>query len=459
MARAPFETSSSSHPLHQRVLAPLERFLHVEAASGIALLVAAAVALAWANSPWHSAYDSLWHTPVEVRIGDWLVAQPLHYWINEGLMTIFFLVVGLEIRREMHEGALSSPRLAALPLAAALGGVIVPAALYFVINVDPITRHGWAVPTATDIAFAVGVLTLLGRRVPGSLRVFLLALAIVDDVAAILIIALVYSSGIDLLGIYAALGGILLVLAFQRMGVQSAWAYVLPGAVVWSGMLYAGLHPTLGGVVLGLMTPVTAPRREGVLAEAAHAIDELGERTHDSPGDLKALVPPVQRLERVNRDLLPPVVRVEMRLHAWVAFGVMPLFALANAGVNVGGISWDVSGAPAVFVGVVLGLVLGKPCGVLAASFLAVKLGLCALPPGVDWRGIALAGALAGIGFTMAIFIANLAFDSAALLTTAKLGVLVASGLASILGLVAGLLLSRSRRVERPEGSREADPP
>ncbi|HKZ73661.1 MAG TPA: Na+/H+ antiporter NhaA [Steroidobacteraceae bacterium] len=431
-------------PLHERLLAPLERFLHIEAASGIVLLAAAALALAWANSPWHASYEALWHAPIEIRIGSWLTAEPLHYWINEALMTIFFLVVGLEIRREMHEGALSSLRLAALPLAAALGGVAVPAVLYLAINTDPATRQGWAVPTATDIAFAVGVLTLLGRRVPSALRVLLLALAIIDDVAAILIIALVYSSGIDVVGVSVAGAGVLTVLVFQRMGIQSAWAYVLPGAIVWSGLLQAGLHPTLAGVVLGLMTPVTSRSRDGLLAEAAHALDEIGERTRSSSRDVKQLVPPLQALKRANRDLLPPVVRVEMTLHAWVAFGVMPLFALANAGVNFGGIPWDVAGAPAVLLGIVLGLVLGKPCGVLAAAFLAVRVGLCVLPPGVNWRGVALVGCLAGIGFTMAIFIANLAFDSSALLATAKLGVLVASGAAAAFGLLAGFLVLRS---------------
>jgi Na+:H+ antiporter, NhaA family len=456
MTRSP-SSSSRLPPVRERLLAPLERFLHVEAASGIVLLAAAALALAWANSPSHASYEVLWHTPIELRIGDWLIAQPLHFWINEALMTIFFLVVGLEIRREMHEGALSSLPLAALPLAAAVGGITVPALLYLALNTDPATRQGWAVPTATDIAFAVGVLTLLGRRVPSALRVLLLALAIIDDVVAILIIALVYSSGIDILGVSVAGAGVLLVLAFQRMGVQSAWAYVFPGAIVWFGLLQAGLHPTLAGVLLGLMTPVTTRSRDGILAEAAHALDELGERARGSSRDVKELVPPMQALARANRDLLPPVVRVEMTLHAWVAFAVMPLFALANAGVNFEGISWDAAGAPPVFLGIVIGLVFGKPFGVLAAAFLAVRAGLCVLPPGVNWRGVALVGCLAGIGFTMAIFIANLAFAHDALLASAKLGVLVASGAAAAIGLLVGLLLLRSAvpRKEKVQGHGE----
>jgi NhaA family Na+:H+ antiporter len=287
----------------------------------------------------------------------------------------------------------------------------------------------------------------------------LLALAIIDDIAAILIIALVYSSGIELVGIAISVAGVLVVLAFQRVGVPSAWAYVLPGAIVWSGLLKAGLHPTLAGVILGLMTPITARSRDRVLAEAADAFDELGKRARGSLSDVKGLAPPVQTLGRAQRDLLPPVVRVEVTLHGWVAFGVMPLFALANAGVNFEGISWSTAGAPEVFLGVILGLVIGKPLGVLAAAFIAVKAGFCALPAGVNWRGIALVGSLAGIGFTMAIFIANLAFESVALLATAKLGVLAASGAAAASGLIAGFLLLPPRSDAQPESQRSSERP
>lgn len=454
MTRSPI-ASSLSPPVRSRVLAPLERFLHVEAASGIVLLAAAALALMWANSAWHASYEALWHAPIEFRFGDWLLAKPLHYFINEGLMTIFFLVAGLEIRREMHEGVLSSMRQAALPVAAAIGGVALPALVYLSINFDPLTRQGWAIPAATDIAFAVGVLTLLGRRVPAGLRVLLLTLAIVDDVAAILIIAFLYSSGIDLLGAAIAGAGVLVVLAFQRIGVRSAWTYVAPGAIVWCGLLFAGLHPAVAGVLLGLMTPVATPSRDGLLAEAAHALGELGERSRSRAHDVRALASPMQAFARANRDLLPPVVRVEMALHSWVAYGIMPLFALANAGVNFEGIAWSTAGAPAVFIGIVAGLVLGKPCGVLAATYVAVRTGLCVLPTGVSWRGIALVGCLAGIGFTMAIFIGNLAFASSPLLAPAKLGVLAASGAAAAIGLVLGSVAFRPpRRAEQLDAPR-----
>lgn len=426
---------------HQRLLAPLERFLDVQAASGILLLAAAILALAWANSPWHASYHALWHAHIEIRIGPWLIAQPLHFWINEGLMTIFFLVVGLEIRREMHEGALASLRQATLPLAAAIGGVAVPALLYLSIAGAVETRQGWAVPTATDIAFAVGMLTLLGARVPPALRVLLLALAIVDDVAAILIIALVYSDGVGGGGAALAGSGVLAVLLFQRLGLRSAWYYTLPGAIIWWGLLAAGLHPTLAGVVLGLMTPVRAVGHGVALEEAAAALGELGERTRRSALDIPRLLRPLRALARANRDLIPPVVRVELGLHGWVAFGIMPLFALANAGVHVGGVALDDAGAAMAFFGCAVALAVGKPLGVLAGAFAAVRLGLCRLPAAISWRGIALIGVLAGIGFTMAIFIANLAFPSPDLLAAAKLGVLVASGAAALAGVLAGLAL------------------
>jgi NhaA family Na+:H+ antiporter len=249
--------------LAQRAFSALKRFLHIEAVSGIALLVMAVVALLWANSPFAPSYDALWHMPVSFGLGSLVFSQSLHFWINDGLMTIFFLVVGMEIRREIHEGALSDVRQSTLPMAAALGGVLVPAAIYLAFNVQGGQPSGWAVSTATDIAFAVGVLAILGRSIPGNLRVFLLTLAIIDDVIAVLIIAFVYSGGLDYSGFAVAGLGLLMVLGLQRIGVWSAYAYVIPGAVVWGGLLMTGAHPTLAGVVLGLMTPVVSvPMRE-----------------------------------------------------------------------------------------------------------------------------------------------------------------------------------------------------
>jgi len=426
-----------------RLLAPLDRFLHIQAASGIVLLTVTILALAWANSPWHASYETFWHAPVEFRVGGWLIAEPLHFWINEGLMTVFLLVVGLEIRREMRDGVMSSLRHAALPVAAAFGGIFVPAVIYLAINADAPTARGWAVPTATDIAFAVGVLMLLGPRVPSQLRALLLAIAIIDDVAAVLIIALVYSGGIDWSGLAVAALGVLGVIAFQRADIRNAWAYVLPGTVLWAGLLKAGLHPALAGVVLGLMTPIAVRDKDRLLAEAAHALDALAQRDGESFRDIRKIVSPMRTLSRAQRDLLPPVVRLEASLHGWVAFGIMPLFAFANAGVHFAGVDWAIPGTSDVFLGILLGLVLGKPAGVLAAAWLAERLALCTRPPGVTWGGIALTGCLAGIGFTMAIFIANLAFTDEALLGAAKIAVIVASGGAAALGLCTGFLVLR----------------
>ena len=426
-------------PVGARFFSAVERFLHVEAAGGVALLIAAAVALAWANSPWADSYHALWHAPVTLGIGSLISTQSLHFWINDGLMTIFFLVVGLEIRREIHEGALSSLRLAAVPLIAASGGVIAPALIYVAFNMDPLTRHGWAVPTATDIAFAVGILALLGSRVPPVVRILLLALAIIDDIAAILVIAFFYSSGVKLAGLAIVAAGIAGVLLFQRMAIRSPFLYVFPGAVVWGGMLYAGVHPTLTGVVLGLLTPVVPlAGRDNPLAVAGHALESFRERLSGTRTDVNGLVHPVQELARAQQQLIAPVLSVQAGLHPWVAYGIMPLFALANAGVSLEGLTFADPNAASVAIGVVLGLVVGKPVGIMLLTLLAAKLRLCELPTGINARSLLVVGCLAGIGFTMSIFIANLAFTDAALLGAAKLAVLVASLSAGVIGLMVG---------------------
>lgn len=435
--------------LAERAFATLERFLHVEAVSGIVLLAAAAIALIWANSPLAHSYHALWHLPVSVGIGSLTFSQSLHFWINDGLMTVFFLVVGMEIRREIHEGALSDLRQAALPMAAAIGGVVAPALVYLALNADPSRARGWAVPTATDIAFAVGVLALLGRSIPGNLRIFLLALAIIDDVIAVLIIAFFYSGGLAPIGFAIAGLGILMVLGLQRIGIGAAYAYILPGAVVWTGLLMTGAHPTLAGVVLGLMTPVLPMRlREQPLDIVTRVARELREGDAVSARDKDRLAQPLRQLRIARREMLPPVVRVEAALHPWVAFGIMPVFALANAGVTLGGVDLGTVAAQHVMFGVAFALVVGKPLGVLGATWLAVRLGWCRLPPGVSWSGVGLVGLLAGIGFTMSIFIAMLAFADENLLAAAKLGVLLGSLVAAAVGLAWGLLYTRGLKAK-----------
>ena len=385
----------------RRVRRPLDRFLRLEAASGILLLVTAAIALLWANSPLAPHYHALWQTSLGVTVGGVDATRPLSWWVNDVLMVLFFFVVGLEIRREVAFGELATWRRAALPAAAALGGMLAPAAMYVALANAPEARAGWGVPMATDIAFAVGVLTLLGRRAPPALRVLLLALAVIDDLGAILVIALFYSTGIAPLGLAVAGAGLGAIVLMQRLGVGATLASVAPAVVVWGGIYSAGVHPTIAGVLVGLLTPVRAP---------------------------DGTEPPAQRLIHA--------------LHPWVAFGVMPVFALANAGVHIDGGLGD-GPAAVVTLAVMVGLVLGKPAGVLAACALVLRLRLATLPIGLTWAHLAVLGVVAGIGFTMSLFVAQLAFADATLLTAAKLGVLVASGVAALTGLALGFALLR----------------
>ncbi len=379
-----------------RLLKPLDEFLRVETASGLVLLVAAAVALVLANSEWHAAYEHLWD---ESRLPGGLTP---HFLVNEVLMAVFFLVVGLEIRREMHDGALSTPAQAALPLVAAAGGIIAPAIIYGVLA-DPTVRDGWAIPTATDIAFAVGVLALLGRRVNPALRVLLLAIAIADDIAAVLIIAFFYAEGIAPAGVALAAAGAVAGLVAHRAGVNAWVACLATGAVIWYGFELAGIHPALAGVAAGLLVPM---RPRGPDAQA-------------------------------------PAAQLESALHPWVAFGVMPLFALANAGVRFEGLDLASTLAQGLAGGIAVGLFLGKPLGIVVAAWLAVRSKLCKLPDEVTPAGIAVIGCLAGIGFTMSIFIAALAFEGSPLLAVAKFGVLAGSVGAAVAGLLLGRLLLR----------------
>lgn len=432
------ETWLPARRLVRELLRPVERFLRIEASSGILLLVASFLALGWVNSPWGASYERFWHTVVALRVGDWTASADLHFLVNDALMVLFFFSVGLEIRREMHEGELADARRAALPIVAAIGGMAAPALLFWLCNRGLPSQGGWGVPTATDIAFAVGALALLGKRVPPALRILLLALAIIDDIGAILIIALFYSSGVSLGGLAVAAVGVAGVLIWQRIEVRNPWAYVLPGFVVWLGCLRGGVHPTLAGVVLGLLTPVRPWLGErGFLEVAGRATGEF--RHHAERDDHRAedLLGPLGQVELARREAVSPLVRLQTALHPWVAFVIMPLFALANAGVSLRGVRLDAPDLSPVVAGVMLGLVVGKPLGIVLVSFVSVRAGLCALPAGVGWRGVALVGSVAGIGFTMALFVAGLAFQEP-MLGTAKLAVLMASGVAGALALALG---------------------
>ena len=421
-----------------RLVAPIERFMHVAAASGIALLFVTFAALILANSAWSEGFLAIWSTKVEVAFGSFRMSHSLSHWINDGLMALFFFVIGLEVKRELVLGELRDLRKAALPVAAALGGMIVPAAVYLQVVWGQPESRGWGIPMATDIAFVVGCMAVLGSRIPHGLRVLLLSLAIADDIGAILVIAVGYTETIHLSWLVGGGLGLLVVSTLARLGVRSFLVYVILGVGVWLAFHESGVHATIAGVILGLMTPAdTHLSRSGV----GRLFGDVSAYLH---GDERPTASGVREVQRAAREVVSPLAYLESALHPWSAFAIMPLFALANAGVPL---SVEAFGEP-VALAAAAGLVLGKPAGILAFSWLAVRLGLADLPEGVGWGALAGGGALAGIGFTMSIFIAGLALDGATL-DAAKAGVLAGSALSAALGV--GLLLTFLPAGGRPE--------
>lgn len=436
---------------------PLERFFRIEAASAVLLLGAAVAALACENSRLRGPFRALLHTPLGLRVGAWRFERSLEWVVNDVLMVVFFFVVGMEIRREIHHGELSTPRRAALPFAAALGGMLAPAAVFLLIAGHGASRAGWGVPMATDIAFAVGAFAALGRRVPPALRVLLLALAVIDDLGAIVVIAVFYSGGVKALGLGIAALGVLSIFAMQAIGVRRKGSYILPGAVVWLGFYRSGLHPTLAGVVIGFITPVRAwLGPHGFRYAVSQAVENLSERARSTADD-PAFAAALRRVDSARREALSPAVSLIESLHPWVAFVIMPLFALANAGVSLDGAS--LQGAPLrVSLGVTAGLLLGKPLGVLVACALALRLGVASLPVGIGARQLAVLGVTAGIGFTMSLFTGHLAFHDATLLANAKVGVLAGSVGAAVLALSLGRwLLPDTPTAGQAESADEAE--
>lgn len=436
-------------PLIERVLAPFQRFVQTESASGLVLLACTALALAWANSPWSASYEHLWETRLSLALGPWSSQTTLHHLINDGLMAVFFFLVGLEIKREMLAGELASLRQAALPIAGALGGMVVPAVLYTALNAGTAGEPGWGVPMATDIAFALGVLALFGDRIPLGVRVFLAALAIVDDIGAVLVIAVFYSGGIAWGALLSAAALVVLAIGANIAGVRRPGAYAVIGLLLWAAVLSSGIHATIAGVILAMTIPArTRINESSFLARAQRALSRF-EIVHE-PGASPLKDPEhqsaVQQLERLAEQVQPPLLRLEHSLHGVVAFGIMPLFALANAGVPLGLAQLEGGESTAVALGVALGLLVGKPVGITLFAWSAVRFGFAGLPEGVTWRMITGAGLLGGIGFTMALFIAGLAFvTEPSLLVAAKLGILGASLIAGI----AGWTALRGSSVER----------
>ncbi|MBC8366558.1 Na+/H+ antiporter NhaA [bacterium] len=395
----------------------LQVFLRLEAAGGLLLMTAAVLAMLVANSPLSGYYNALLNLPFEVKLGAFGIAKPLLLWINDGLMAVFFFLVGMELKREVVEGHLSSLRQASLPAFAAMGGMMVPAACFLILNRnDPTSMEGWAIPTATDIAFALGVLSLLGKRVPTALKAFLLSVAIFDDLGAIIVIALFYTAKLSILSLLIAAGLIVCLALLNRFGVTRPAAYILLGIPLWVAVLKSGVHATLAGVVLAMFIPLRMPKNGSS--------------------------PPLS-------DSL--LLHLEHALHPWVAFGVLPLFAFANAGVSIGDLSLADTLQP-VPLGIVSGLFLGKQIGILGLSWIAVRLGIASRPDGIGWGQLYGVALLCGIGFTMALFIASLAFEQsgADYLGLERLGILIGSLVSGLAG-YAVLRFALNRRSDLPD--------
>ena len=413
----------------RRLTAPLERFMHVEAASGIVLLAAAVIALVLANSAWSSGFLGLWKTEMGFTLGGFDMHHSLQHWINDGLMAIFFFVIGLEVKRELVIGELRDPHRAALPIVAALGGMVAPAAIYLALEAGGPSARGWGIPMATDIAFVVGCMAILGSRVPNGLRVMLLSLAIADDIGAILVIAVGYTESLNMTALVLGFVGLGLVFFLSRLGVRSLLMYTLVGGLIWLAFHESGVHATIAGVLLGLLTPTRPYLEEGVFGQI---LDRAADIFHGGSWDeVSHRAIKVARFREAARETVSPVEYLEAVLHPWVGFLIMPVFALANAGVP-----FELSDfADPVAQAVAAGLLIGKPLGIVLFSFVAIRVGLAKLPSGVGWGALSGGGILAGIGFTMALFIAGLALEGD-LLDAAKVGVLGASALAATIGML-----------------------
>jgi Na+:H+ antiporter, NhaA family len=425
-------TTQTGRPF-ERVMTPLREFLESTVAGGVLLLVAAVVALIWSNSPWADSYHMLWEeTYLTIGVADNALTMSLHHWINDGLMAVFFLVVGLEIKRELLVGELASVRRASLPVAAAVGGAVLPAILFLaIVGPGSPDARGWGVPMATDIAFALGVLALLGRRVPLGLRIFVAALAIADDLLAVLVIALFYTDELSVTALAGAGVILLLLLIANRMGVRRPFVYGLLGLGLWFAVLQSGVHGTVAGVLLAITIPARQRVTDRDFADnARELIDDFEGGSAKAPQERYSAL---WDLESLTEKAQAPMLRLEHSLTPIVAFLIVPLFALANAGVTLTGDLAALLGDPVV-IGIVVGLLIGKQVGITGAAWLVVRTGFAALPVGVTWAHVYGAAWLCGIGFTMSLFIANLAYGISPALAEAKIGILIASVIAGVVG-------------------------
>ena len=420
------------------ILKPINEFLHKEASGGILLIIFTIIALVWANTSFSDSYHNLWHTHITISLGNLLTLDyPLHYWINDGLMVIFFFTVGLEIKRELLVGELSSLQKASLPIAGALGGMIIPALLYTLINAGGNGAGGWGIPMATDIAFVVGIMALLGPRIPLTLKIFVLALAIADDIGAVLVIAVFYTAEISISALIVGAIVLVVLIILNRLGTKSLLAYSLLGIILWVAFLKSGVHATIAGVLLAFTIPASSrfdtKKFSDKVKEFIKHFDSTGDHWKNVLNNAERQND-VMAIESSCQKALTPLQRFEHGLHPWVSFLIIPIFALANAGVTLSGLNIFEALFSKISLGIILGLFIGKQIGIFGFSFLAVKLKLASLPQGVNWKNLYGAGILAGIGFTMSLFIASLAFNDPELLDLSKIGVLTGSIISGILG-------------------------
>lgn len=416
------------------LLSPIEKFVQTESSSGVLLFAATLLALAWANSPWAADYEALWKYPVGFSFGDFELIKPLILWINDGLMAIFFFLIGLEVKREILIGELNTLKKASLPIFAALGGILVPVAVFLILNNNPETFSGWGIPMATDIAFSLAILTVLGKRVPLSLKIFLTALAIVDDIAAVLTIAVFYSSNIQwILITYALIPFAVLVFLLYRQ-IYSKYITIIFGIIIWILFLKSGIHPTIAGILVAFTIPLS--QKIGL----KNTIDQLEGIVEDLDNAQEKQLPILSKeqlyilddLQDWTTKVQSPLQHIEHSLHGWVAYMIIPIFAFANAGVSF---SSDASLDTVLALNLALALIFGKSIGIALFTFLSTKLGLSKLPDDINFKQIIGVGFLAGIGFTMSIFIANLAFtDNFALIDASKIGIIIGSVIAGIVG-------------------------
>jgi len=424
--------------------------MHDESTAGIVLLASAVMAMIWANSDWSDSYHHLWEYNISIQAGEYGISKTLHEWINDGLMALFFFVIGLELKREIMAGELSDMGKAMLPLIAALGGMVLPALIYFLFNPVGPESNGWGIPMATDIAFALGIMSLLGKRVPLSLKIFLTALAIADDIGAVLVIAFFYTSNISMLSL--SIGGLFLIvlLAANYVGVRSTLFYGLIGiAGVWLAFLMSGVHATIAGVLAAFAIPARTKIDEEKFIQVLE--DQLRAFHAIPPNDVTLLEPAqykvIEKINRLTKAAGTPLQKLEYKLHPWVSYLVMPLFAFSNSGITLHSGFLNNILSSSVTLGVLLGLVVGKFIGVLIFCWVAVKMKIAALPQGVRWKQIVGVALLAGIGFTMSLFITTLAFKDAQLITAAKLGIFTAS---IISGVVGYFVLKKASTIPKP---------